>query len=454
MIVYSEKKFKQQSIFLKTILDNGGNEVSVRKVSIPLFQIEKDDFTYFILYDDNMNVIKEAYEYLNHDMKDMALNSRSKSAFALRLLYCFLSLSGYSIKTINDYVLKELIFFLRGIDTNPKKYAIKTHRAGRTVNSYLSIYRAFFSKRKIKCEAIFKSHTTTTTTNINNDYQSTTQRKRYDSNLKTPGYSINTVPKYISPDDFRKLYSLAIKNNDNTAKLIMHLMYGYGLRLGEVLGITMEDIIEGYDNGNLIPMIILRNRISDKRFQYSKNLSHVIDKEQYNSSDYRLSKHKIIITYELYEELLEYIEETHSTLMDKYPDNYEKGVADIVSVRNKPETNHYVFLNRYGRVLSDQTWNNSLKQYFKDAKIPLDYDVRENNLSHRFRHGFAMFHARFSSNPVDVLVLQKLMRHKSISSTMVYYNPTPEDEFEIKTDFQKELYNMIPELKRNLTSYF
>ncbi|MFH5938423.1 hypothetical protein, partial [Clostridium perfringens] len=60
MIVYSEKKFKQQSIFLKTILDNGGNEVSVRKVSIPLFQIEKDDFTYFILYDDNMNVIKEA----------------------------------------------------------------------------------------------------------------------------------------------------------------------------------------------------------------------------------------------------------------------------------------------------------------------------------------------------------------------------------------------------------
>ena len=53
--------------------------------------------------------------------------------------------------------------------------------------------------------------------------------------------------------------------------------------------------------------------------------------------------------------------------MEKYPDNYEKGAADIVSVLDAPESNHYVFLNRYGRVLNDQTWNAHLKNYFSEA---------------------------------------------------------------------------------------
>ena len=109
-----------------------------------------------------------------------------------------------------------------------------------------------------------------------------------------------------------------------------------------------------------------------------------------------------------------------------------------------------MFLNRYGRVLSDQTWNNKLKKYFQIARIPIDAEIRENNLSHRFRHGFAMFHARFSKKPVSVLELQKMLRHRSVSSTMVYYNPTPEDELRTKAEFLNELYGMMPELKGGL----
>lgn len=137
-------------------------------------------------------------------------------------------------------------------------------------------------------------------------------------------------------------------------------MYGYGLRLGEVLGLTIEDIQEIRDNGKLVPVIILRNRKSDARFQFAKGLPHIIDRRQYASRDYLAAIQKIIITYTLYEELIEFIEEKHTELMEKYPDNYKQGYADIVSIRDKPESNHYVFLNRYGRVLSDQTWNNTL----------------------------------------------------------------------------------------------
>lgn len=447
MIIYYEQKIGNQSVFIKRILDNYGNELSTRKVYIPLYQVKKDNFTYLILYDDHMNVIHDAYEYLNYDLNKNPITTRTKAAFSIRLLYCFMSLSGYDIKKIDELAFREFLLFLRGLDSNPDQYTLKTLRSANTVNGYLSEYRKFFKSRNINCDALFRS--SATTFSIEDEYQSV-ERKKYDNNLKASTYSSDTVPKYIAPDDFRKLYRLAINEKDRSAQLIMHLMYGYGLRLGEVLGITMEDIKEVRDNVKFIPVIFLRNRMSDKKFQFAKNLPHILNKKQYSSKDYQDASVKIIITYSVYEELIEFIEKTHMAVMKQYPDNYDKGIADIVSVRNKPECNHYVFLNRYGRVLSDQTWSNSLKKYFEIAQIQIDYDIRENNLSHRFRHGFAMFHARFSEHPVDILSLQKMMRHKRISSTIIYFNPTHEEELKIKTEFQDELYNMIPELKGSI----
>lgn len=450
MIVYSEEKTGQQSSFIKTILDEKGNAISTRKVSIPLFQQEKDGIEYFVLYSDRMKVISDVYEYLNFTIRENSPNSRKKAAFALRLLYCFLSLSGITVYQITEKEFKELLYFLRGISSNPERYSMKTQRSAATVNGYLSIYRSFFASRGIKCKSLFKSHSVTTEHVVEGEFHTTVERKRYDNNLQTKRPNEDTVPKYIGPEDFKKLYKLTLDKKDKQAELLMHLMYGYGLRLGECLGLTIEDIQETHDNGQLVPVLYLRNRISDKKFQFAKGLMHVVDPKQYRSHDYQLSRWKIIITYELYEQLLAFIEERHASALEKYADNYAVGAADIVSVRNAPESNHYIFINRYGRILSDQTWNNLLKRYFAEADIPIDYDIRDNNLSHRFRHGFAMFHARFSEHPVEALALSKMMRHKSISSTMVYYNPTPEDEFKIKTEFQQELYNLIPELKEGL----
>lgn len=449
MIVYSEEKNGQQSVFIKTVLNEEGNVTSARKVTMPLYQVEQSGFLYFVLYDDYMKPIVPVYQYLNFRLKESPLTSRSKAAFALRLLYCFLSLSGSKVNQINEKTFRDLLFFLRGINTNPEQYSMKTQRSNNTVNGYLSVYRSYFVFAGIHCDAIFKSHT------VSSDHvlelnPSSPSRKKYNNNLKTPNYNSDTVPKYIGPEDFKKIFKTVIDQGDTQARIILHLMYGYGLRLGEVLGLTIEDIREVRDNGKLLPVLMLRNRMTDAKYQFAKGLPHVIDSRQYASKDYRAATQRIIITYTLYEELIDFIEETHSVAMEKYPENYDKGIADIVSVRDKPETNHYVFLNRYGRVLSDQTWNNTLKKYFEIAGIPIDIDVRDNNLSHRFRHGFAMFHARFSKHPADTLSLQKMMRHRSIASTMVYYNPTPEDEYKIKMEFQKELYDMIPALKKGL----
>ena len=87
------------------------------------------------------------------------------------------------------------------------------------------------------------------------------------------------------------------------------------------------------------------------------------------------------------------------------------------------------------------------RHYFEECGIPIDRDYRENNLSHRFRHGFAMLHSHYRKDPVNALQLQKMMRHRSVSSTMVYYNPTQEEEFKIKEEFVHELFELIPSLK-------
>ena len=59
-----------------------------------------------------------------------------------------------------------------------------------------------------------------------------------------------------------------------------------------------------------------------------------------------------------------------------------------------------------------------------------------------------MLHAHYRQNPVGALELQKMMRHRSISSTLVYYNLTEEDEQELREEFVNELFELIPSLRR------
>ena len=44
MIIYSEEKNGPQSVFIKTVTDDDGTVTSVRRVSMPLYQIEEEGF--------------------------------------------------------------------------------------------------------------------------------------------------------------------------------------------------------------------------------------------------------------------------------------------------------------------------------------------------------------------------------------------------------------------------
>lgn len=60
-------------------------------------------------------------------------------------------------------------------------------------------------------------------------------------------------------------------------------MYRSGLRIGEVLGLTFEDVVE--DNSSF--KVIIRNRVTDKTYQKAKFLMTVKDRNRYNSADYK-----------------------------------------------------------------------------------------------------------------------------------------------------------------------
>ena len=449
MIYYTETKIGRKSIYKKVIADDTGNVLSEREVEIPLYRIDRNGQPFYLLYDDEMNVLSEPSSYLNFELRG-SLNTKNRCANALRLLYVFLSLANYDVRHLGQEQLNELIRFLQGLNSNPEAFRTETTRSNDTVNGYLSVYRSFFRKKHIRSEALFDAKITREEMTFDDDFKGAVERIRYTNNLRTSDPNAHTVPKYISPDEFERLYRLAIAKKDIRAMIIMRLMYCYGLRLGEVLGLTIEDLHETHRDNQLVPTIILRNRISDKDYQYAKNLGHVEKPETYRSKEYTKSKAVVIIDYSLYEMIFDYISDVHSVVMEKHPDRYEKGIADIVSWRDAPEYNHYIFLSDAGTVLSGQTWGNYLKKYFVEAGIDLDLGYRENNLSHRFRHGFAMLHAHYRKEPVNALQLKLMMRHKSLSSTMKYFNPTQEEEFKIKEEFVNELETLIPSLKEGV----
>ncbi len=448
MITYSSYKFGSQTIYQKHIIRDDGSEAYSRSARFPFIHAEKNGFEYIIPYNDEMVPIRDAFDYLNYDMADRPITSRTQAATAIRILYCYLSLTNIDIHNIDADTLRGLIRFIRGVGTIQEQFKMDTVRSAETVNIYLATYRAFFFSRGITCESLFqRSIAQGIMPTDDAGLPIKTEHYTMKSNLRTKQYEDRAIPKYISPDQFAKLYKLALQRKDLCALVIMRLGYGYGLRLGEILGLTLEDVTEVSIDKQIMPVLFIRNRLSDKDFQFGKNLMHPTDARQYPSKDYTNARHRIIISDDMYELILNYIESEHTRMIKERPSNYSQTIADIVSRHCDLEENHYVFLNRYGRILNDQTWGNNLKKYFDEADIPIDRDTKEGNLSHRFRHGFAMFHAHFSEHPWTALKLQYAMRHRSIRSTLIYYNLAEEDERREKEAMQKELYDTIPELK-------
>jgi len=258
------------------------------------------------------------------------------------------------------------------------------------------------------------------------------------------------VPRYISVEEFIKIIKQIRNKYTIQEEIIIRLMFQLGLRIGEVLGLTSDDLKTIKVDGNYYPMIFLRNRVSDnKKYQSAKSCMKVADSSQYKTQDYKTANYgyqKISCTDDLFELINKYIEDKHSFCFNKHPDNYEKYMtADRVRRPFKFEqSNYYVFINSIGRRLSQTSWNVILRKILLEVDLNIDRDIKKHNLNHRFRHGFAMFNIRYLN--ANILQLQERLRHKSVQSVYKYYRPTTSDAIKMKMEFANSLQDIFPEL--------
>ena len=340
--------------------------------------------------------------------------------------------------------------FLKGV--SPKGHTItlnlNTQRSNETINSYLGVYRKFYEFLGIMNSPLFlKSNKSYNITSFDSEQE-----------IKVSGYKLQEkvykdivkVPKYISVENFSKIIKVIRDEYSEREECIVRLMFEAGLRIGEVLGLTSDDIVLEEINGEDVGVIYIRNRFTDKPYQLAKNCMKINNQKQYKSKEYRTQGYgyqKVIININLYDKLNEYINENHCDIKDKFLNNYNKfTIADRVDNSNEyDEDNFYVFINSVAKPLSSNLWNQTLREIFTKSEIKTDKYKRENNLNHRFRHGFAMFMVQYKN--IKAFDLKILMRHRSIHSVFAYYKPTDEDISKLKNNFVESLYDIIPDLQ-------
>lgn len=397
---------------------------------------------YFIIHDIKGNLIEDANIYLNKEIGEAKFKKREMAFSALKVFFSFLISVHISNPTdLTNDDIKDLRLFLEGGKKDGQTWGMefRVRRDNQTFNHYLNVYRDFLSKM------YGFTHTTlfdTIKTGVSNGkgffaHAKRETRERYTVNKRVgdPGIS---VPRYIRPYEFRDIMEIVEENYGLREKVIIHLMYDYGLRLGEALGATFEDI-EPTNSGTHYRLII-RNRVSDKPTQRAKGVMVPKTVDEYKSRSYNtegnaLGYQVVIIDEDMADLIKEYIDESRDDIVltrstKKRENMNSRAIADRVStISLLNDENQYIFLNhQHYTPITQAGWNYVLRTIFKKAGILIDKVKKEANLSHRFRHAYAM---KLVKQGAQVYELQEALRHRSIDSCKAYYNPDEDDKVEL-----------------------
>lgn len=432
-------KIIEESIHLgkkySKVLSNG---TIIKEVSIFVIQRKIDDKYYFVMLDLDGTDYDNVYRYLNVELRGTGVNNRSQKATALKMLYTYLSLFDIDhLKDLTETHVRQLIEFLKG-GTIGMLDGI-TIRSHATINNYLSTYRSYFKYLKIDNALLDKSVTKITRGGGGGFLAHTQSTSHVTYRYKLSEASTNKSPDYISKPKYDEIIKLVNSKYTLRDHVIIKLMYEYGLRIGEVLGLTIEDIV--LDEGNEGGLLYLRNRASDKKWQLAKGAMNILDSTTYHRPEYwkeNLGYQVINLTPSMMELLLQYIEETFfnpfiSAVLESNLKNKNK--ADKITDREDVENNYYIFVSKNFTPLSSSGWNKIIKSIFEQVGVPVDKHNKQTNLNHKFRHGYAMFIVNNVIHKMDdgvgKVILQDMLRHKNESTVSIYYNPTREDKAEI-----------------------
>lgn len=416
------------------------------KVNIGGYRRIYGDFEYFLLIDSNGEVIEKAYTYLNEKLRQASLKQRERGFSALKLLYSYIELFYIrNLSEINNEELNRLIAFLKGgkRESNAIIFEGITIRSNQTINHYFGVYRKYFDFIGIESNIFNESENIGGDKGGNGFFAHTKKNKEKRFLASRMTYEREEVPQYISYDTYNAIINIVKKKYSLREELILKLMYEYGLRIGEVFGLTLEDVINSENSKSGCNELEIRNRFSDKPWQHAKGCMTIYSRDCYTEPEYFKKGYKnagyqaIQVTDKTMNLIEEYINDTilNPFISQKLQQNlHNKNFADKVKYSTDQEFNCYLFVSKNYTPLTNTSWNRILKNIFKDLDIPIDIGVKKDGLNHKFRHGFAMFKVLIED--YDELRLQRALRHSNPNSCRAYFKPTAEDsrKFQILKD--------------------
>lgn len=376
------------------------------------------DIPAFVFYKNDWSLLYEPSRFVTFRLKRESENSRLIAISALKLFCSYCSLTNTTFDEFDANDLADFISFARGDDyrTFNYEFSLASHRTERTLATYLEYVKKFLEEF------------------ANFEFRPKEMRGLYRpkrSTLNPRGTSIrphiaDTAPDYVTIDEYKRLLRVSAAHGNPYAVPMVRCMFEHGLRIGEVLGLTVEDIKERESaKGFRSFSLVLRNRVSDRIDQRAKGVMDPNSKSQYTSSAYltrNVGYQEVLISESLFNALIEYVETS------RFEIDCASAQADAVEAGT--DGNEYVFVNGKGRALSSNLWNKHLRKLFKEAGLAVDAGRRKTNINHKLRHGYAMFLAK--ERKLDDFAIKTLMRHRSILSTETYVKPTADDVAEMQ----------------------
>lgn len=459
MIIITQNKVRTRNVYHLTTTDSAGVIVHSETYDSRI-EIRKDEEgrTLIVPLDHNGSIRSDLYKYLNNNKEFVKLASRRQMATALNLMYTFCDMLGFHPENLTVAAVKQLMDFLKGLSVQSAPGGTKTIRHSKTVNAYYSYIKAYVTYRGWNTRA-FEDKRTFVRETVIGDIVVHTDGLKDSNRLKTDPFEKYITPMHLKPEQVVRLVEVIRKAGDTTTYILVRLQVGYGLRCGEALGITIEDIkkrkLPGKEEYKYF--IILRNRCSDAYYQHCKWLMHPASRDVYGSEEYIRSRQwRIEISEGFYKILQAYYRNTRTPrLPAKLRERIEsETLADSVEVTHgKPTSrNYYLFVGHNGRRFSAQTYNNHLKKYFTTVGIPVDQGTKQINCSHRLRHTFAMYLTTYGPQKVNRQQLRLLMRHSNVVSSEAYFTPTEEETLKMKEQFVSGIISMIPSMSDDIMS--
>lgn len=453
MEVITELQIVRHSVYARMTLDDAGLPAAIEPFDCRIYKRKEEGKTIYIITDKDGNIRRDPYRYLNEIIDYRKDSSKMQIAQALNLFHEWCDITARTPERLTPAEVTEMMKFLRGVTVRPMPNGTRTIRCAKTVNAYYSFIKEYIRKSGWNTAAFeyridYRMETTIGDVTVN------AVRSKDPNRLKTDSLERKRTPKHLTPEEVSRFIKAVIDALDEETFIMSRLQLAHGLRRGEILGITLEDLKKrkNHTTGEYAYYIILRNRCSDAADQHCKELYWPVSPDEYDKESYISTiRWEIKIPEEFYKQIIQYYNDNQTRFTgERRKRMIRETEADVVEA-NGPyagKKNYYIFVNKAGRRLTGQTYNNHLKKYFEQVGIPVDHGVKQTNCSHRLRHTYAMFLSTYGKETATEEQLRILMRHRYVSSGQAYYTPTPEETIKMKERFSESIYEMIPDLMK------